>query len=252
MKNFTSVSIKTFDRCINGDNDEILLFISDHQITEFDTSVIPPYISIEKIYTGMQGYTYHFSKDVTPFSLKVRACLGDECSKFSNIITVSNFLNKNDLTCYEFGCFNKNISKNILESSDSFALNHFDPLKTSYVEGIKKNTNFGKNLDEPTLVAIGSSLRINFPALDSNRFIVINELYNPNWVAYTSDGIELPIYPTNAVMMGLFLPKNTSEVRLEFKPFLIRPMGIFIMIFSIILFLILCIAIKTLKIKSKS
>jgi hypothetical protein len=52
----------------------------------------------------------------------------------------------------------------------------------------------------------------------SNRFVVINERHHPDWRA-RAQAEDIPIYPTNIVMMGIPIPANVDRVELRFEPF---------------------------------
>jgi hypothetical protein len=50
------------------------------------------------------------------------------------------------------------------------------------------------------------------------RFLVLNELYHPDWIAEVAGGI-VTVYPTNVVMRGILVPAGADRVRLTFRPF---------------------------------
>ena len=51
-----------------------------------------------------------------------------------------------------------------------------------------------------------------------DRFVVLNERYHPDWHARVQNR-EIPIFPTNAVMMGIRIPANFDRIQLRFEPF---------------------------------
>jgi hypothetical protein len=51
-----------------------------------------------------------------------------------------------------------------------------------------------------------------------HRFVVITERYDPNWHARTAES-EIPIFSTNAIMMGVRIPPNVDRIELRFEPF---------------------------------
>ncbi len=53
-----------------------------------------------------------------------------------------------------------------------------------------------------------------------NRFLVINERYHPNWRA-RAQAEDIPIFPTNAVMMGVRIPAYIDRIQLRFDGMLI-------------------------------
>jgi len=59
---------------------------------------------------------------------------------------------------------------------------------------------------------------IRVTSSSQDRFVVINERYHPNWRAHI-EANEVPIFPTNAVMMGIRVPANCDRIQLHFVPF---------------------------------
>jgi hypothetical protein len=53
-------------------------------------------------------------------------------------------------------------------------------------------------------------------------FLVVSEAYYPGWEA-TLDGRPAPVYRTNGVLRGMFIPDGNHEVRFTFRP---RPLRI--------------------------
>jgi hypothetical protein len=49
------------------------------------------------------------------------------------------------------------------------------------------------------------------------RFVVINERYHPMWEARIGDQ-QIPVFPTNAVMLGIRIPAEVDHVVLRFEP----------------------------------
>jgi putative flippase GtrA len=73
---------------------------------------------------------------------------------------------------------------------------------------------------EGTVVATyqGDHIRIETSAAAEPRFLVLNELYHPRWLA-SAAGHRLPIYPVNIVMRGIEIPAGVTQVDLEFRPY---------------------------------
>jgi hypothetical protein len=61
---------------------------------------------------------------------------------------------------------------------------------------------------------------IDVSVIPSNRdrFLVINERYHPDWRARAATE-DIPIFPTNAVMMGIRIPATLDRIQLRFEPF---------------------------------
>jgi hypothetical protein len=93
-----------------------------------------------------------------------------------------------------------------------------DPLQTSFVEGINQPQNFG-NGSAVELQGENDTLELHFTASTSERFLVLNELYYPGWRAM-SEGRELPILPTNAVMRGVIVPAGATTVQFSYVSYL--------------------------------
>jgi hypothetical protein len=69
-----------------------------------------------------------------------------------------------------------------------------------------------------------------------DRFLVINERYDPNWRAYAA-GEELPVFPTNAVMMGVRIPASLYHIQLRFEPFSSTRVAHMLMFLAVLIFL---------------
>jgi len=100
-----------------------------------------------------------------------------------------------------------------------------DPTTESIVEGLERPLTFGDSTGairadyrEPDRV------RIEVEPADVQRFLVVNELYHPNWRAYaTGSGgdTELKVWPTNVVMRGVLIPPGVTEIEMRFEPFML-------------------------------
>jgi putative flippase GtrA len=65
----------------------------------------------------------------------------------------------------------------------------------------------------------GDRLTLGFPASADERFLVVNETWDPGWTAYV-DGRQLPVYATNVVMRGVRIPPGATHVVLEYRSLL--------------------------------
>ncbi|HVT73238.1 MAG TPA: fibronectin type III domain-containing protein [Lacunisphaera sp.] len=93
-----------------------------------------------------------------------------------------------------------------------------DPTRESFVEGLPEAR------DWPAGGPISANYRgdritLRFAPMDAARFLVLNELYHPDWQARTPDGRPLRIFPVNTVMRGIEVPPGVSGLELEFRPF---------------------------------
>jgi hypothetical protein len=69
-----------------------------------------------------------------------------------------------------------------------------------------------------------------------DRFVVINERYHPNWRARAQTQ-DIPIFPTNAVMMGVRIPANLDRIQLRFEPFSSTRAAHMLMLLAVLIFL---------------
>jgi uncharacterized membrane protein YfhO len=72
---------------------------------------------------------------------------------------------------------------------------------------------------EISLSGSGDRVTLQFPASPAQRFLVVNEMWDPGWTAVV-DGREVPVYATNAVMRGVLVPEGASEVVLQYRSLL--------------------------------
>jgi len=66
-------------------------------------------------------------------------------------------------------------------------------------------------------------------------FLVINERYHPDWHA-RADTQEFPIFPTNAVMMGIRIPAGLDRIQLRFEPFSSSRAAHMLMLLALVVF----------------
>jgi len=71
----------------------------------------------------------------------------------------------------------------------------------------------------------GDTVEVAFEAAKEPRFLVLNELYHPEWRAYAGE-VELRVYATNVVMRGLVVPPGESQITLKFSPVLRMGFGV--------------------------
>ncbi len=67
----------------------------------------------------------------------------------------------------------------------------------------------------------GDVIDVDVTPSSRERFVVLNERYHPDWHARIGD-VEVPVLPTNAVMMGIEIPPKVGRVRMTFEPFSAR------------------------------
>jgi hypothetical protein len=92
-----------------------------------------------------------------------------------------------------------------------------DKLPVEYVEGPVTGS-FDASGDI-RLSGSGDRLTLQFPPSPEQRFLVVNEMWDPGWTAYV-DGREAPLYATNVVMRGVLVPQGASEVVMQYRSLL--------------------------------
>ena len=65
---------------------------------------------------------------------------------------------------------------------------------------------------------------------------MINERYHPNWRA-RAQAEDIPIFPTNAVMMGVRIPAHLDRIQLRFEPFSSTRAAHLLMLLAVLIFL---------------
>ncbi len=53
--------------------------------------------------------------------------------------------------------------------------------------------------------------------MDTSGLLVMSDLYYPGWKVYV-DGIQEPLYVTNLIMRGVFLPAGFHQVEFIYRP----------------------------------
>jgi hypothetical protein len=96
-----------------------------------------------------------------------------------------------------------------------------NPLKVSRVEGINAPTRYSVSGHLVVRYA-NDKIDIYVDAASSARFLVLNELYHPRWLAY-ADGKGLKVYPANQVMRGVEVPAGATHIEMFFQPFMRTP-----------------------------
>jgi hypothetical protein len=103
-----------------------------------------------------------------------------------------------------------------------------DVTKTSFVESFQAARDFpGEGAVQ--VEGSGDSLEIRFQPRPEERFLVVNELFDPRWKAVIS-GVTVAVYATNAVMRGVLVPGGANAVTLEYEPF---PRGVLALLLRI-------------------
>lgn len=110
---------------------------------------------------------------------------------------------------------------------------------TSYVEGLSasKVLSTGGHL---SVHYQGDTIVAQMDPAESERFLVINEMFHPRWKAFAGEQ-ELKVVPTNTVMRGVFVPVGVSRITLRFVPFLYTRVALAIMVAGALLLVLLSV-----------
>lgn len=102
-----------------------------------------------------------------------------------------------------------------------------DVTTVSVVEGVSGPARFSTQGDIRVRYQ-ADEIDVHLDPMDQPRFLVLNELYHPRWMAFAGK-IELKIFPTNVVMRGLVVPPGITHIRLQFVPFLFTPTALLLL-----------------------
>lgn len=100
----------------------------------------------------------------------------------------------------------------------------YDPVRTSVAEGLPAD---GVYPTDGKLSAVFKWHRatVSVSPHSQPRFLVLNELFEKNWVARDESDHPLPIYPTNVFMRGVIVPARVTQIEFEYRPFMARPIA---------------------------
>src|SRR5262249_1181433 len=100
-----------------------------------------------------------------------------------------------------------------------------DVTETSFVENFSGNATYS-NVGSISASGSGDQFRLTVELMAADRFLVLNELYYPGWIA-TVDGKPAPIYPTTAVMRAVVVPAGATTIDFAYTPFPRRNASLF-------------------------
>ena len=92
----------------------------------------------------------------------------------------------------------------------------YDPVANSVVEGFANGSSFPREGYVQARFE-ADAVDVTFQSSPFDRFLVINERYDPRWKASAGDR-ELRIYPTNVLMRGLVIPAGIDHVTMRYVP----------------------------------
>jgi len=95
------------------------------------------------------------------------------------------------------------------------------PEQESYVEGWSSDRAFPTD-GQATALFRGTHDEILITPSDHERFLVVNERYDENWMATDGSGLPLRIYPTDLFMRGVVVPAGADKVLMDYRPFMAR------------------------------
>lgn len=105
------------------------------------------------------------------------------------------------------------------EALDYVSSPSFDPWSSAIVEGLEEEADFEVENESIATVTTYEPRKITIKTSNpEDGFLVLSEMYYPKgWKAFL-DGNEIPIYKTNFVLRGMFVPKGEHEIELTFNP----------------------------------
>ncbi|MGE3273098.1 MAG: fibronectin type III domain-containing protein, partial [Chloroflexota bacterium] len=147
---------------------------------------------------GSSTYAFGSIRPQSTYRVRIQMCVEGNCSIHSpeTEVTLPGSLTAADL-------------RNLLPA---------DPITVSYVEGIAEAATYDAPGGPIRAVFDQDRIQIQVDPADGERFLVLNEMYHPDWHAYAGPS-ELPILPTNTVMRGILVPPGVSQIELRFVPF---------------------------------
>lgn len=97
----------------------------------------------------------------------------------------------------------------------------YTPAQQSISEGFPSDGKFVGS-GEIKLTVNWNTATVAVSPAEGQRFLVLNERYDKNWVALDNSGNELPIYPTNVFMRGVVVEPGVTSIEFEYRPFMAR------------------------------
>jgi hypothetical protein len=115
--------------------------------------------------------------------------------------------------------FDANKATSGKEALDYVSSPSFDPWSSAIVEGLEVEADFEVEDESIATVTTYEPRKITIKTSNpEDGFLVLSEMYYPKgWKAFL-DGNEIPIYKTNFVLRGMFVPKGEHEIELTFNP----------------------------------
>jgi hypothetical protein len=137
-------------------------------------------------------------------TFRIRACIGGQCSAHSNVLSAAEWVPKTD-------------------HSPKTLMLPLDLRQKTYVEGLTHS----KDLSSTGRIEAhysGDLIDVQMEPSNSERFLVLNEMYHPRWKAFAG-AQELEVLPANTVMRGVFVAPGVTHITFKFEPFLYTRQG---------------------------
>jgi hypothetical protein len=94
----------------------------------------------------------------------------------------------------------------------------FDPASQAIVEGILPGQMAMPSTGEKVSVTAYEGQRVEIAAdLDAPGLLVLSDMFYPGWQAYV-DGARQPIFATNLIMRGIYLPRGKHAISFTYRP----------------------------------
>jgi hypothetical protein len=97
----------------------------------------------------------------------------------------------------------------------------YKPEEQSVVEGLSADRAFSVDGSAAARFA-GDTVTVELSPSMQERFLVLNERYEQNWVATDDTGANPAILPTNVAMRGVIVPAGVRRIVFAYKPFAVR------------------------------
>jgi hypothetical protein len=89
---------------------------------------------------------------------------------------------------------------------------------------------------ELSVTYLGDVIDIKVTPSARERFVVLNQTYNPGWQVYDADATGSSVVPANLFMTGVVIPAGRDHLELRFSPFSSRPLAAGVMLTAMFAF----------------
>ncbi|MBN1994166.1 MAG: YfhO family protein [Anaerolineae bacterium] len=127
---------------------------------------------------------------------------------------------------------------NAAEAKERLAASDFDPTCEAVIEGeLPQSVQSSDVMEIPHFVEYAPNAVKMEVAMSTPGLLVLSGFYYPGWSVYV-DNVPQPLYVTNLVMRGVYLPAGNHQVEFVYEPFSLT-VGLYISLGTIILLAVL-------------